>query len=150
MLKEIMKRAAVGMLMGAGIGFLTPLTISYFLGTGNVHLVTPPFLAKFDTEIQAVIVQTIFTMIIGAVFSVSGLLYESIDSLPKKTALHFILTLPVLVGSGYYLYWMDHTVRSVISFVMIAIVIYAAIWVGTYYTIKKNVEQVNQKLKQLH
>ncbi len=65
----------------------------------------------------------------------------------KMTLSHLAVCSVSSFPIAYFLRWMPHNLLGVFRFFGIFFVVYAVIWLSKYCAIKKQVEQMNNKLK---
>ena len=101
------------------------------------------------SEIRAVIVQSVFSGILGAGFAASSVIWE-IDhwSLVKQTGIYFAIASLLMLPIAYLAYWMEHSVVGFLSYFGIFILIFAMIWAIQFAIGKYNVKKMNEKLYQ--
>lgn len=87
--------------------------------------------------------------VIGILFEVAGSLFNRIDNLITATIVHFLVTLLVLGSLGYLLSWFELKFETTILFVILFI-IYVIVYLINYKIMKKNIINLNQKLKDIN
>lgn len=45
------------------------------------------------------------------------------------------------------MYWIPHTFRGILIYIAIFFFIYFTIWIGRYFTMKKKIQAINDKIK---
>ncbi len=135
----------IGFAGGIAIGHIFNIIGSYLFGSGLFYTVSPKIIAKYGSELNAVVVQTILTGLIGVVFSQSSLIYEKEEwSLLKQTVIHFFVTCSTMTTVSIILDW---TNGNEVTFVVIFAFIYLVIWFSQYLLIKKETVKLNEKIK---
>lgn len=101
----------------------------------------------FGTELNAVIAQTIISMIYGAILGGTSVIW-TIDrwSLIKQTITHLLIYSTATFPVAYFLYWMPHNVISILIYYSVFITIYFFIWLISYTKIKITIKKINTKL----
>ena len=147
MRKKIIYRAILGALIGFSLSTMITIIISLTMNDGNYYAVVPKLIEDCGNEMNAVLFQAILSIFYGAAFGTSGLIWE-IDnwSILKQTVAHFfacsIATLPI----AYFCRWMSHDVLGIIRYFAIFIAIYIIIWLSQYSSMKKRINEINNKL----
>ena len=142
MKKEIIRRGVIGFIAGISIGYVTSILVSLLIGEGTYQPCVPDFVEAMGSEINAVIIQTILSGLLGSSFAASSIIWD-IDSwsLVKQTGLYFLMNSIMMFPIAYFLYWMDHSIRGFFSYFMIFIVIFIIIWMVGYLKAKYNVKK---------
>lgn len=145
-IKQVFDFASIGML----IGLLISISISYFYDSHIYYPSAPAFVAHFQRPLDAVTVSVILWIIIGQLFGFGSLIFSIRNwSLIKKTIINFITyyfgLLPLAILAG----WFPAKAINFLIFTIIFIIIYAVIWAINYHLVKKDIRQLNQKVKDL-
>lgn len=149
MKKKIAVRCLIGAPIGSAISTMITIIVSLGIGDGHFYPVHPELIRSCGTEISAVLLQTICSLLYGAAWGGASVIWEMDDwSLLRQTAVHLgicsLATFPV----AYFMYWMDHSLGGILLFFALFFAIYLAIWISRYMTIKKYVQQLNSKVMQ--
>ena len=149
MKKKIILRGILGIPIGITIGYLITIFISLGLANGYYSPCVPELISMMGSEIRAVIVQSVFSGILGAGFAASSVRWE-IDhwSLVKQTGIYFAIASLLMLPIAYLAYWMEHSVVGFLSYFGIFILIFAMIWAIQFAIGKYNVKKMNEKLYQ--
>lgn len=149
MKKKIILRGILGIPIGITIGYLITIFISLGLANGYYSPCVPELISMTGSEIRAVIVQSVFSGILGAGFAASSVIWE-IDhwSLVKQTGIYFAIASLLMLPIAYLAYWMEHSVVGFLSYFGIFILIFAMIWAIQFAIGKYNVKKMNEKLYQ--
>ena len=149
MKKKIILRGILGIPIGITIGYLITIFISLGLANGYYSPCVPELRSMMGSEIRAVIVQSVFSGILGAGFAASSVIWE-IDhwSLVKQTGIYFAIASLLMLPIAYLAYWMEHSVVGFLSYFGIFILIFAMIWAIQFAIGKYNVKKMNEKLYQ--
>lgn len=147
MKKLILKRALFGILIGINVTLLITIVISVCIGDGNFYFVVPEMAQCYGNEMNAVIIQTICSALMGAVMGISTVIWgvERI-SLLLQTIIHFVIICGAYVAVAYVCFWMEHNAWSVAGYVMMFAIVYAVIWIVQYIGIKKKLKKLNQRV----
>ena len=149
MKKKIILRGILGIPIGITIGYLITIFISLGLANGYYSPCVPELISMMGSEIRAVIVQSVFSGILGAGFAASSVIWE-IDhwSLVKQTGIYFAIASLLMLPIAYLADWMEHSVVGFLSYFGIFILIFAMIWAIQFAIGKYNVKKMNEKLYQ--
>ena len=149
MKKKIILRGILGIPIGITIGYLITIFISLGLANGYYSPCVPELISMMGSEIRAVIVQSVFSGILGAGFAASSVIWE-IDhwSLVKQTGIYFAIASLLMLPIAYLAYWMEHSVVGFLSYFGIFILIFAMIGAIQFAIGKYNVKKMNEKLYQ--
>lgn len=129
------------------ISLITAIILSYATGNGSFHAVSPELIADCGTEINAVTLQTVCSLLYGATWAGASAIWEVEDwSLLKMTALHLIICSAATFPIAYFMRWMNHSVTGVLTYFGAFFVIYAVIWFTQYASIKKKLREINKKI----
>jgi len=151
--KQLWKNAGLRALVGApvGIAISTAITIiiSFAIGKGEYLAVVPELAADLGTEINAVLIQALCSMLYGAAFAGASVLWDSDWSLTKMTVVHFLICSAATFPIAYLMRWMEHTVGGALRYFGIFLLIYLIMWVSQYVKMKKNIAALNKKMNDL-
>ena len=147
MKKQIIKRSLWGFPLGITLGYIITIFIS--LGWANGYYVpcVPELISATGNEINAVILQTLLSGIIGTGFAASSVIWD-IDnwSIVKQTGIYFSIISILMLPIAYLAYWMEHSVRGFLIYFGIFVFIFAISWITMYVVGKSNVKKMNAKL----
>lgn len=147
MKKQIIKRSLWGFPLGITLGYLITILIS--LGWANGYYVpcVPELILATGNEINAVILQTLLSGIIGTGFAASSVIWD-IDnwSTVKQTGIYFSIISIIMLPIAYLTYWMEHSVRGFLIYFGIFVFIFTIFWITMYVVGKNNVKKMNAKL----
>lgn len=148
MTKKVIKRCLLGAPLGIAISTVITVFISIFIADGSYYPVMPELAKDFGGELNAVILQAVFSMLYGAAFAGASAVWEAENlSLLQQTAIHFavcsISTLPI----AYFMRWTERSLAGVAVYFAIFCAIYVAIWVIQYFAVKSKLKKMNDKLK---
>ncbi len=153
MKKKIILRCLLGAPIGLFICHIIMLNFSVFVNLftvkkGEYLSVSPNLTTLCGNELNAVIIQTICSLIIGAVFGGASMIWEAEKwSLLKQTVLHFLVISVSTLPIAYCMYWIPHTLRGIVLYIGIFFFIYFFIWLGRYFAMKKKIQAINDKVK---
>lgn len=147
MKKKIITRSMIGMPIGVTISFLITIIISLVIRDGSYYPVVPELVTDFGNELNAVLVQTLGSLIIGVVFGGASAIWEAESWSPlRMTVTHALIVSLTTLPIAYFLRWMDHSVHGTLLYCGIFFGIYLAIWLWQYSVAKRRVRQMNEVL----
>lgn len=145
---RLIKRIVLGIILGIVIGYLINIIISIIINDGQFYVASPYLYKITKTELSAVILQTLISMMIGIFYSLIDIVYDIKNlTILKKTIIHYVLTFSFLVVVAY-VFWIPHNLKSLIAFMIIYTLIYIVIWIINYIILKIKINNINQKLIQ--
>ena len=149
MRKEILKRCLFGAPIGIAIGVIVTIIISLALGDGKFYAVVPDLVNDMGSEINAVILQTVLSMVYGAAWAGASVVWDAEGwSLLKMTLVHLAIASVATFPIAYFARWMPHTFGGLMMYIGIFLLVYAGIWISQYSAMKKRVKELNEKIKQ--
>lgn len=148
MKKDIIFRIFVGFLGGIVISHLITIGVSIAFGDGNYYPCVPNLVERFGSEVNAVIIQTILSAVLGAGFAGCSIIWEKDDwSLLKQTGIYFVIVSVLMMTIAYICEWMEHSVSGVLSYFAIFFGIFVAVWVVRYLIWKKRISKIKNRLE---
>lgn len=147
-IKKIAKRGIDGITYGVTIGMILSLIFSYLAGSSSYYPSTPAFVAGFNNNLMATLISVLLWMVIGLFSAYSSIIFELENiSLLIKTVIHFCLVYAIVLAVGVYLKWFTSSgfILVTISF----IVVYIAIWVAIFFITKSDIKKINQQITKL-
>ena len=149
MKKKTFLRALIGAPIGLAISTIITIVISLTVGDGNYYPVVPQLIINCKSEINAVLLQAVCSMLYGAVWSAASVVWEREDwSILRQTATHLAVCSLATFPIAYITQWMKHTTLGILSYFGIFLIIYFIIWQSIYWNIKRNVERMNKKIQE--
>lgn len=149
MKKEILKRSLLGAPLGVAIGVIITIIISLAIGDGNYYAVVPALVDDMGSEINAVILQTVLSLVYGAAWAGASVVWDAEGwSLLKMTLVHLAIASVATFPIAFFARWMPQTLVGVLLYVGIFLFIYAGIWFSQYSAMKKRVQELNAKIRQ--
>jgi hypothetical protein len=150
MKKKLVLRALLGFPLGISIGFIISILISLIFGNGSYIPCVPELVEKTGSEINAVILQTVLSGLLGAVFAASSVIWEMENwSIAKQTGIYFAITAVTMMPIAYYANWMEHSVFGFLGYFGIFVLIFAFVWIAQYLIWKNKIEKVNRSIKEI-
>lgn len=144
MKKKIFLRSISGFSIGLSIGYVITIIISLIWANGYYSPCVPELTAIMGSEINAVLLQAFLCGILGMGFSLASLIWE-IESwgIVKQTGIYFLVVSVIMMPIAYITYWMEHSVKGILSYFGVFAVIFAMIWIIQYIRAKHNVKKLN-------
>lgn len=147
MLKKVLLRCLFGAPIGLAIGTIITIIISLTFGDGMYYAVVPELIQDCGSEINAVVFQSILSLIYGAAWAGASLVWENERwSILKQTVIHLIICSAATFPIAYFARWMPHNANGVLLYFGIFAVVYAGVWLSQYSAMKKKVQQINERL----
>ncbi|HWQ98260.1 MAG TPA: DUF3021 domain-containing protein [Clostridia bacterium] len=148
MKKELLKRCLFGAPIGLAISTVITIIISLIVGDGRFYAVVPSLAADMGSEINAVILQAVLSLLYGAAWAGASVIWDAEKwSLLKMTLVHFLVTSLATFPIAYFARWMPHSTTGILMYIGIFIAIYIGVWFGQYGGMKKRIAAMNAKLK---
>ncbi|CDZ23916.1 MAG: DUF3021 domain-containing protein [Thermocaproicibacter melissae] len=148
MKKKILLRCLAGAPIGLAVSTIVTIVISLIVNDGRYHAIVPELASDFGTEMNAVLIQAIFSMLYGAVFGGASAIWDTDWSILRMTVTHFIICSIATFPIAYLMRWMDHTAAGILLYFGIFVVIYVIIWCSQYTKMKQKVQAMNKKLSE--
>lgn len=148
MKKKVVIRCLIGAPIGLTLSTIITIAISLIVGDGHYYAVVPELIADCGTEINAVLLQTICSLLYGAAWAGASIIWE-IDnwSILRQTTTHLIVCSLCTFPIAYFMRWMNHSILGILSYFGIFFAIYFVIWISQYMAIKKRIQQINSKVE---
>lgn len=151
MKKELLKRIFVGLVGGITISYIITIIISLAFKDGNYYSCVPSLITKYGSEINAVIIQTLLSAVLGAVFSGASIIWEMDNwSLLKQTGLHFIIVSTTMMSVAYICEWMEHSVKGFVSYFSIFFAIFIVVWILQYTILKIKISRLKTQIEEIN
>lgn len=149
MKKKIIISSLLGALIGVAISYIISLAVSLAMADGNYYPVVPQLAADCGSEMNAVLLQTVCSLLYGAVWGGMSLIWKSDRmSLLQITVIHFITCSAATFPIAYITRWMPHNLGGILTYFCIFAAIYFAIWLWQYNAIKKRIQSINKKMQE--
>lgn len=146
-MKTTIKRCILGAPLGMVISLVISIIISLCINDGSYYPVVPELADRCGNEINAVIVQYLFSAVYGAMWAGASVIWDKDNwGLTRQTVIHLLITSVTTFPVAYFTGWMEHSVKGVIVYYATFIAIYACIWLFQYLPMKKRIAQMNEKL----
>ena len=148
MKKKVILRCLLGAPIGVSISFIAAIAISAVVGDGKFYPAAPELIRNFDSELSAVIFQSVISILYGAVWGGASVIWETESwSLLKQTVTHLILCSLATLPVAYCTHWMEHSASGIIKYFIIFFGVYFFVWISQYIPIKIRLQRINEKLK---
>lgn len=148
MKNKIFIRALIGAPIGLTISTIITVIFSLIYGAGAYLAVPHDLILTCGSEINAVILQTIFALLYGAMWGGASVIWEIENwSLLKMTLTHLAVCSVASFPIACFMQWMPHNIPGALGFFGLFFAIYTVIWLSQYCAIKKQVKQMNIRLQ---
>ncbi|MDE6893148.1 MAG: DUF3021 domain-containing protein [Lachnospiraceae bacterium] len=149
MKKTIILRSLLGAPIGLTISYLISVFTSLAMGDGNYYPVVLQLAETCGNEINAVLLQTVCALFVGAVFGGASVIWAIEEwSLMRMTLTHLIVCSAAMFPIAYLMQWMPHNSGGILRYFGIFFGVYLFIWASQYLSIKKKIEMINRKVKE--
>lgn len=149
MKKKILFRILWSFPSGMALGQIITILTSLAFGDGGYYPCVPELISMTGSEIGAVSLQAFLCGVLGAGFAAASVIWEMESwGLVKQTGIYFLVISLIMMPIAYVTYWMEHSVKGVLSYFGIFVLIFAVIWVIEYAVAWWNVKKMNRSLHQ--
>ena len=147
MKKQILLRGMLGFPLGLAMGYLITIFISLTVSDGRYYPCVPELAAVMGNEIDAVLLQAVLCGILGAGFGACSVIWQ-IESwgILKQTGIYFSIISVIMLPTAYVSYWMEHSLKGILSYFGIFVLIFATVWIVQYAAARHNVRKMNETL----
>ena len=148
MKKKLIGRGIIGFPVGIAIGYVITVIISICIGDGFFHPVNPELVNKMGSELNAILIQTGLSGIMGTGFAMASVIWE-IDSwsLAKQSGIYFAIACGIMFPISYFANWMPHSAGGILSYVGIFAAIFVFTWLVEYFVWKRKVRRMNDGIR---
>ncbi|MBR2807397.1 MAG: DUF3021 domain-containing protein [Oscillospiraceae bacterium] len=147
MKKKILLRCLLGAPLGLAISTIITIFISYAMGDGSYYAVVPELVRDCGSEINAVALQAVCSLLYGAAWAGASLIWEADGwSLLKMTVTHLLICSLATFPVAYLMRWMDHSLSGIALYFGIFLATYAVIWITQYSAMKRKIDELNSSL----
>lgn len=148
MKKKIIIRALVGAPLGLAISYIIAVAISLVINDGSFYPVVPELTEQCGSEISAVLLQTVCSLLYGAVWGGMSAIWEAESlSLLRMTVIHLVVCSAATFPAAYLMRWMPHNAAGILGYFGIFLVIYTVIWISQYSAMKRRIGQLNERVR---
>jgi hypothetical protein len=149
MKKKVLLRCLLGAPLGLALSTIITILISLAVGDGSFYPVVPELTADCGSEINAVLLQAVCSLLYGAAWAGASVIWETESwSILRQTLTHLVVCSLATFPIAYFMRWMRHTASGVLLYFGIFFAIYLAIWLSQYSAMKKRVEELNRKVRE--
>lgn len=149
MKKKILLRCLFGAPIGLAISYAITIAISMIVNDGCYYAIDPGLISDFGTEMNAVLIQAVCSLLYGAACGGASAIWEMESwSLLKMTVVHLVVCSVAIFPIAYFMRWMPHNLTGVFLYFGIFFGIYLFIWIVQFWRMKKRIEQMNDKVRQ--
>lgn len=147
MKKQAFLRGLLGFPLGIAIGYIITIFISIGLGKGYYSPCIPGLVDAMGSEINAVILQTVLSGLLGSSFAACSVIWEIDDwSIAKQTFIYFMITAFVMMPIAYVANWMEHTFLGFLIYFGIFTAIFIVLWIVQYLFWRNKVKKINAEV----
>ena len=147
MKKQILLRGMLGFPLGLAMGYLITIFISLTVSDGRYYPCVPELAAVMGNEINAVLLQAGLCGILGTGFGACSVIWEIENwGIVKQTGIYFSIISVIMLPIAYVSYWMEHSLKGILGYFGIFVLIFAAVWIVQYTAAKHNVRKMNETL----
>ncbi len=144
--KKAWQRALLGMPIGLAWSTAITIIMSLCEGDGKYYAVVPALIGDCGSEINAVLVQAICSLLYGAAFGAASVIWQTDWSLTKMTVVHLLVISIAWLPIAWLMRWMKHTVGGVFFYFGLFLLVYAIIWISQYSRMKKQISEINKRM----
>lgn len=146
MKKQILLRCLLGAPLGLAISTIIGIFISASVGDGSYYAVVPELAKDCGSELNAVILQTVCSLLYGAAWAGASFIWEKDDwSILRQTVTHLIVCSLATFPIAYFTRWMKHSLSGILAYFGIFLLIYLIIWLTRYSSMKKRVRELDRR-----
>lgn len=145
--KKIILRSLISAPIGLAITTIITIIISVIINDGNFYPVVPTLIDDFGSQINAVLVQSVCSLLYGAAWGGASVIWE-LDSwsLLRQTATHLIICSSATFPIAYFMHWMPKNLIGIVMYFGIFLAIYFGIWLAQYFAIKARLNELNNSI----
>ncbi len=148
MKKKILSRCLLGAPIGVLISIIVTIIISLCIGKGEYCSAPDDLISWCGNEINAVIVQTVCALVIGAISAGSSVIWEIEKwSLTKQTLVHFAVLVVPFISISYVLNWMPHNLIGGLSYAAAYVISYVLIWLSIFLSVRAKIKKMNKQIQ---
>lgn len=149
MLKKVILRGISGFPLGLAIGYTISIITSLIWASGYYSPCVPELAQMMGSEINAVMLQAFLCGMLGSGCAAGSVIWEVEKwGLAKQTGIYFLIISVMMMPIAYITYWMEHSLKGVLSYFGMFACIYAVIWIVQYTIIRHHIKKLNETLHQ--
>ncbi|WP_204122633.1 DUF3021 domain-containing protein [Lacticaseibacillus mingshuiensis] len=146
MMKKIGQAIGLGIPIGVTCGLVMSLLFSY-LYSNTYYPSSPRFTDQFQRPLDAISVSILLWALMGIVFALSSLIFDVERwSMARRTAVHFLASYIPFTLLALLAKWFPAGWGFLLSYTLIYLGIYVAMWLSFYLAARHYVAAVNKKL----
>lgn len=154
MKKKIILRSLVGAPVGLAVSTMFTIAvsavISFYTGEGSYYPVVPELIADCGNELNAVVLQAVSALVYGAAWGGASVIWEMEEwSILRQTVVHLIICSVATFPTAWFMRWMRHDAAGIAGYFSIFFLIYLCIWLSQYFTVKKKLRRINERMREL-
>ena len=150
MKKKLLFRCLMGAPIGVTVSLVITIIFSLCLGGKEFRPAPPELIDLCGNAVNAVIVQMLCSLIVGAASAGSSVIFEMERwSILKQTLVHFAVISVPFFGLGYLLNWLPHQLYGALGYVGAFIAVYLIMWFSIYFSIKFKLKKMNVQLMEM-
>lgn len=148
MKRKIFTRALLGAPVGLMISYIVLVVISLSSGNGEYIPAAPELISDCNSEISAVIVQMICSLLYGSIWGGASAIWENENwSFFKKTVVHLLVCCGTSFPIALVLHWIPlYDVTATVIYFSGFFGTYFVIWITYYLAMKANARKMNNKI----
>ena len=148
MKKKLLVRCLLGAPLGLALSTAITVLISLCVGDGNFYPIVPELAADCGTELNAVLLQTLCSLLYGAAWAGATLVWaQERWSLLRQTLTHLLVCSAATFPIAYFMRWMKHSAAGILSYFGIFLGCYLLVWLTQYGAMKKKVRELDEKIR---
>ncbi|MCI8977682.1 DUF3021 domain-containing protein [bacterium 1xD8-48] len=149
MKRTIILRSLLGAPIGLTISYLISVFISLAIRDGNYYPIVPELAEICGNEINAILLQTVCSLLVGTVYGGASVIWQIEGwSLMRMTVTHLAVCSAAMFPIAYFMQWMPHSFGGFLRYFGIFFGIYFCIWGSQYFSMKRKIEMMNQKVRE--
>lgn len=150
MLKKAITRGISSFLYAVAVNVILGAVLIFAVNKPDFLPVLPEFADRFNSSVQAMLVQWLLIGLTSASFGFWSILMELERwSLLLQSVVYFILTTIVWVPVAVVCWGLGRYVQTFLGVVLSYLIAYTVSWTVQYRSCKQSVKQINQRLKEL-
>lgn len=149
MKKKIFVRCLIGAPIGMALSTMISIVTSAAVGDGTFYAAVPELIEDCGTELNAVILQALVSLLYGAAWGGASVIWETEEwSLLRQTATHLAVSSIATFPVAWFMRWMNHSILGAVIYFGIFIAIYLCIWGSQYFAMRRRIRQMNEKVRE--
>lgn len=147
MKKKMLLRGMTGFPIGVAIGYMITIITSLIWADGYYAPCVPELTVMMGSEINAVLLQALLCGVLGMGSAASSVIWEMEKwGIVKQTGIYFLVLSVIMMPTAYVMYWMEHSLKGVLSYFGIFAVLFIVMWIVLYAIAKHNIKKINKIL----